>query len=123
MRCFQSVAEHLTDDGVFVIEAFVPDPTLYSRGQHLSGRQLESTGVLLTVGRHDPTTQRVSSLQVVLREGGVRLYPVELRYAWPSELDLMAQLAGLRLRERFAGWGGGPFGAGSAGHVSVYDRA
>jgi hypothetical protein len=53
---------------------------------------------------------------------GVRLYPVQLRYAWPSELDLMARLAGLSLRERWAGWQGEPFDARSTKHVSVYAR-
>jgi len=52
-----------------------------------------------------------------------RLYPVEVRYAWPSELDLMARLAGLRLRERWGGWSREAFGASSGAHVSVYERA
>jgi hypothetical protein len=53
----------------------------------------------------------------------VRLYPVSIHYTWPSELDLMARLAGLRLRERWAGWRREPFGADSTMHVSVYERA
>ena len=56
-------------------------------------------------------------------EEGIRLYPVEIRYAWPSELDLMARLAGLRLRERWGGWSGESFDASSGTHVSVYERA
>ena len=51
------------------------------------------------------------------------MYPVEIRYAWPSELDLMARLAGLRLRERWGGWGREAFDASSGAHVSVYERA
>ena len=50
------------------------------------------------------------------------MYPVQIRYAWPSELDLMAQLAGLRLRERWADWAQSPFTSSSASHVSVYER-
>jgi SAM-dependent methyltransferase len=60
---------------------------------------------------------------VVLAEGGVRLHPGAIRYAWPSELDLMARLAGLRLRERWGGWRREPFGADSPLHVSVYEHA
>jgi hypothetical protein len=59
---------------------------------------------------------------VVIEEQGVRLYPVEIRYAWPSELDLMAQLAGLRLKERFGGWLREAFTSGSSCHISVYGR-
>jgi hypothetical protein len=58
--------------------------------------------------------------QVVLTERGIHLYPVQSRYAWPSELDLMARLAGLQLRNRWAGWAEEPFTATSASHVSVY---
>ena len=122
VRCFRRVAEHLTDDGVFVIEAFVPDPTLYTRGQRVSARHIEPGRLLLDVGRHDPVTQRVSAQQVVIEPTGIRMLPVELRYAWPSELDLMAELAGLRLRERFGNWQREPFGAASASHISVYGR-
>jgi hypothetical protein len=50
------------------------------------------------------------------------MYPVRFRYAWPAELDLMAELAGLRLRERWASWRRAPFGASSRQHVSVYER-
>ena len=53
---------------------------------------------------------------------GVRLYPIVTRYAWPSELDLMARIAGLRLKDRWAGWNGEPFTATSPRHVSVYAR-
>ena len=54
-------------------------------------------------------TQRVISQKIVITDGSVRLYPVQIRYAWPSELDLMAQLAGLRLRERWSNWKREPF--------------
>jgi hypothetical protein len=60
---------------------------------------------------------------VRLSAEGVRLFPIRIRYAWPSELDLMAQVVGLRLRERWGGWDRKPFSGGSAVHVSVYERA
>jgi hypothetical protein len=60
---------------------------------------------------------------VVIGAAGVRAYPVRLRYAWPSELDLMARLAGLRLRARWGGWRREPFDSASTSHVSVWERA
>jgi SAM-dependent methyltransferase len=122
VRCFQGVAQHLTDDGVFVLEAFVPDLSRYDRGQRVEARQVETDQIHLATSVHDPVQQRVMTQQVVLTERGIRLYPVQSRYAWPSELDLMARLAGLQLRHRWAGWGDEPFTASSENHVSVYAR-
>jgi SAM-dependent methyltransferase len=121
-RCLRNVADHLTDDGVFVVEAFVPDLARFDRGQRVDARQVELGRAFLEVSRHDAGNQRVSSQLVVLEETGFRMFPVELRYVWPSELDLMAELAGLRLRERWGGWNREPF-TGELTHISVYERA
>ena len=75
------------------------------------------------MARHDPVAQRIDAQHVVLSEAGVRLLPVSLRYAWPSELDPMAQLAGLERRDRWGGWGREPFTDVSRAHVTVYARA
>jgi methyltransferase family protein len=123
IRCFQRVSEHLADNGVFVIEAFVPDPTLYDRGQRVSAVRVEVDRVQLDASRIDTVTQRVTSQHILIGADGIALLPVELRYAWPSELDLMARLAGLGLRDRYAGWQREPFTATSPNHVSVYARA
>jgi SAM-dependent methyltransferase len=123
VRCVQGVAQHLTDDGVFVLEAFVPDLTRYDRGQRVEARQVDTDHVRLEASVHDPVQQRVVTQQVILTEQGMRLYPVQVRYAWPSELDLMARLAGLQLRHRWAGWAEEPFTATSGSHVSVYGHA
>jgi SAM-dependent methyltransferase len=123
LRCFAGVAERLTADGVFVIEAFVPDLGRFDRGQRLGTVGMRANTVYLESSLHDPVAQRIRSRHLVISEGGIRLYPVEVRYAWPSELDLMARLAGLRLRERFGGWSREPFTASSGMHVSVYQRA
>ena len=112
VRCFRRAAEHLADGGVFLIEVFVPDPARFVRGQSVGVTNLESERVTLDVARHDPLHQRVDSRHLVLSESGIRTYPVQLRYAWPAELDLMARLAGLRLRERWSNWTGAPFTAG-----------
>lgn len=78
--------------------------------------------VWLDVGRHDPVTQLLEESHVVLSPEGVRVYPIITRYAWPSELDLMARIAGLRLHDRWGGWTREPFTAASSSHVSVYGR-
>jgi hypothetical protein len=116
------VARHLTEDGVFVIEAFVPDPSRFDRRQRVAALDVDTDSIALEVSVHDPVQQQITAQHVVVSDRGVRLYPVHVRYSWPSELDLMARLAGLRLRTRFGGWGGEPFTAGSNSHVSVYER-
>jgi SAM-dependent methyltransferase len=122
VRCFSNVARRLREGGVFVIEAFVPDMTRWDRDQRMEAHHVEDDSVVLGASRHDPVEQRISSDHLLVSEGGVKLYPVRLRYAWPSELDLMARLADLRLRERWGGWHREPFTASSVKHVSVYKR-
>jgi SAM-dependent methyltransferase len=124
VRCVRNVANHLTDDGVFVVEAFVPDPARFDRNQRFQTRKVETNRVFLDASAHDAERQRVSSQIMVLENGGgIRMFPVEVRYVWPSELDLMAQLAGLRLRERLSGWSREQPFAHPGWHVSVYERA
>ena len=121
MQCFARVAEHLSGDGVFLIEAFVPDPTRFVRGQNVRVTTIEGDTVELELSRHDDAAQRVSSQHLMIGESGSRLYPVQLRYAWPAELDLMARLAGLRLRDRWSNWDRAPFTSTSTGHISLYE--
>jgi SAM-dependent methyltransferase len=122
LRCFANVPEHLTDDGVFVVEAFFPDLARFDRGQRIQVNHVDAESVLFDTSRHDPVEQRVDSQHVVITEGETKLYPVSIRYAFPSELDLMARLAGLELRERWGNWKREPFTAESNRHVSVYAR-
>lgn len=122
VRCFANVATHLSRGGVFVIDAFVPDPGLFPQEQRLATHRVDLDEVELIAGRHDLVGQTVRSMQIRLSEDGIRLYPLEIRYVWPAELDLMAQLAGLRLRERVGGWSHEPFTAASRAHISVYER-
>jgi SAM-dependent methyltransferase len=122
VRCFANVADHLADDGVFALEAFVPDLARFDRGQRVNANRVEADFVILDVSLHDPVEQRVSSQHILVRSDGIRLQPVAIRYAFPSELDLMARLAGLGLRERWDGWEREPFTAASGRHVSVYAR-
>jgi SAM-dependent methyltransferase len=121
VRCFRNVAAHLQPGGCFVMEAFVPDVARFTSGQVNWATKVTADEVQLDVGQHDAATQRVNSQRVVLTEGNVRLYPVQIRYCWPSELDLMAQLAGLRLRERWENWKREPFTSKSVSHISIYE--
>ena len=120
VRCFANVAAHLTDGGVFVLEAFVPDLARFDRSQRVNANRVEADWVMFDLSLHHPVEQRVSSAHVVVGSDGVRVNPVAIRYAFPSELDLMARLAGLELRERWGGWSREPFTDASGSHVSVY---
>ncbi|MGZ5213416.1 MAG: class I SAM-dependent DNA methyltransferase [Actinomycetota bacterium] len=123
VACFRAVARHLAPGGVFVMEAFVPDVARFDRGQRVSAIRVEPDEVSLDVSIYDPTVQVNDTQHVVIREDGIRLYPVRIRFAFVPELDLMARLAGLRLRERWADWERTPFSSGSEKHISVWERA
>lgn len=120
VRLFENAARHLEPDGTLVVETFVPDPERLGGVQPTTARRIEPDEVVLNASRHDPVEQRVDSALVVLREDGTEILPVPIRYAWPSELDLMARLAGLRLRERWDDWQRAPFTAGAGFAVGVY---
>jgi hypothetical protein len=123
VRCFENVARHLTDDGVFLVEAAVPDPVYALRGdQYVDAEVVTAGSVTLDVGRFDRVTQRLEECHVTLSPAGTRVTPIVTRYVWPSETDLMARTAGLRLQQRWGGWPGEPFDAGSIRHVGVYGR-
>jgi hypothetical protein len=103
------------------MQAFVPDLSRFDgQNQRTAATRVGVDEVVLETSQHDPHGQRTDSQHVVLREGGVRLYPVRIRYAYPSELNLMAQLAGLRLRERWADWDRSAFPGTNWQHVSVW---
>lgn len=119
VRCFQNVAAHLEPGGVFVVEAFVPEPEKYDG--RVGTSRIESDLVQIDAARVDRAEQRSESQHVVLTPAGARFYPVRIRWAYPAELDLMARLAGLRLRERWSSWDGEPFTKSSGKHISIYE--
>ena len=123
LRCFRNVARHLEPQGAFVIEAFVPDLTRYTGGQSVRAISIDDDKVQLDAARLDPVTQQITAQHVMLTEQGIHLFPVRLRYAWPSEMDLMARLAGLQLKHRWGDWQGGAFSAESGKHISIYEQA
>lgn len=128
VECVANAARHLTDDGVFLVENVVPDPMYSLRrdrdgvDQYVDAEQIGTERVAIEAGRFDRATQRVDKSHVQIGEDGIAVSPLVLRYVWPSELDLMARLAGLTLRSRWGGWSGDRFDGTSLRHVSVYSR-
>jgi len=120
VACFENAAAQLSSGGRFVIETGVPDLQNLPVGQTIIPFRADPEGIGFDV--YDVVTQRFSSQHYVFADGRVEAHPVEFRYAWPSELDLMARLAGLRLRDRWAGWQREPFTSLSRAHVSVYEK-
>jgi SAM-dependent methyltransferase len=121
--CFRNVARVLAPGGRFVVEAFVQDLTVFDNGQRVNTRALSEDMVNMEYELHDPVAQTVTYQRVTINAAGTTLRPLLLRYAWPSELDLMARLAGLRRTARYAGWDSAPFTKTSKQHVTVYEKA
>ncbi|MFY0680509.1 MAG: class I SAM-dependent methyltransferase [Thalassovita sp.] len=122
IRLFQNVAQKLTPGGSFLVETFVPDFKDFSNHQRVSSKNMTENSVWLEAAHHDPVAQRIAFQRLRITETGMKLVPFPMRYAWPSELDLMARLAGLKLEDRFGDWESGPFHADSKMHVSVYRK-
>ncbi|HYH87813.1 MAG TPA: class I SAM-dependent methyltransferase [Solirubrobacteraceae bacterium] len=120
VACFEIAAAHLRSGGRFVIENNVPALQRLPLGQTVIPFRADPEGFSSDV--YDVVTQQFSSQHFYLVDGKVEAFPVEFRYAWPAELDLMARLAGMTLQDRWAGWQREPFTAVSPGHVSVYAK-
>lgn len=123
VRCFENVAAHLREKGVFVIEGGIPTEFCQLRNnQYVDLENLEVNKVHLDIARFDPVTQLLEETHVTISNTGTQLFPIVTRYIWPSELDLMARIAGLRLKERWANWNREPITASSRNCISVYGR-
>jgi hypothetical protein len=118
VACFENSAAHLVRGGRFVIETGVPGLQMLPVGQTIVPFRADAGGIGFDV--YDVVTQRFSSQHYIFTETGVQASPVEFRYAWPAELDLMGRIAGLTLESRWSGWQREPFTSVSASHVSVY---
>ncbi|MCX4664062.1 class I SAM-dependent methyltransferase [Streptomyces uncialis] len=123
VACFRSAARHLRPGGRFVVEAAVPHTSgLAAEREQMIVREMGDDHLKWSAFLHDPATQTVRAQEVRVGPDGFRMLPNLMRYAHPGELDLMAQLAGLRLERRLADWSGRAFSAASTHHVSVYSR-
>jgi SAM-dependent methyltransferase len=120
VACFQNVAKHLQPGGRFVVELFVPDLLNISPGHNIRPFRADSTGMSFDV--YDVVDQRLTSHHFWIGKQGMKSFASEGRYVWPAELDLMAQLAGMRLTNRWASWNREPFTESSRTHVSVYTK-
>ena len=121
VACFQNAARHLDDGGAFLVETAVPSAWI-TPPQYVRPEWIAADAVGLDVARYDPVTQIFEENHVRITGEGITFGPIVCRLAWPSELDLMARLAGLTLAERWGGWHKQPFTAESVLHVSVYRR-
>ena len=123
VACFQNAARHLDPGGVFVLECRVPAAPSRPGHQFVDAEEVGVDHVVLGVCHYDPVSQILDNNHVRISANGIILDPIRLRLAHPPEFDLMARIAGLRLRERWGGWNGEPYTATSWRHVSVYERA
>ncbi|MFF3551875.1 class I SAM-dependent DNA methyltransferase [Streptomyces tsukubensis] len=121
VECFLNAAAHLRPGGTFVVEVGVPELRLLPPGQ---------TAVPFHIGTRrwgfdtlDPADQSMTSHHFLRRkDGSIRYRAIPFRYVWPAELDLMARLAGMVLRDRWEDWSRTPFTGESRGHVSVWEK-
>tara|TARA_R110002020_G_scaffold224599_1_gene434187 strand:+ start:66622 stop:67362 length:741 start_codon:yes stop_codon:yes gene_type:complete len=122
VRCFANVAKCLKPGGTFLVETFVPDAEKARSGQNVRTMKVGFSSVWLEAALHDRVEQRIDFQRMRITKDGIRMVPLVMRYAWPAEMDLMAQLAGLSLKQRWGGWKREPFTAESGMHVSLYEK-
>src|SRR5437867_7299665 len=120
VACFRNVAAHLEPGGCFVVEVGVPGLQRLPPGETIRAFHVSETRWGLD--EYDVATQGLTSHHFEVVDGRLERLSVPFRYAWPSELDLMAQLVGMNLRERWSGWNREPFTADSRKHVSVWEK-
>jgi SAM-dependent methyltransferase len=120
VACFRNVAAHLEPGGCFVVEVMIPDLQRLPPGETARVFRLGETRTGLD--EYDVATQGLTSHHFVVVDGRLERMSIPFRYVWPSELDLMAELAGMRLRDRWSGWKREPFTSDSRQHVSVWEK-
>ncbi len=120
VNCFRNAAAHLEPGGCFVIEVMVPDLQRLPPGETV--RPFTVSPTRLGFDEYDVVTQRMVSHHYTVTDGKLQTMSVPFRYVWPAELDLMARIAGLRLRERWRDWHREPFTSDSTSHISVWEK-
>ena len=120
LACFRNVARHLEPGGCFVIEVGVPGLRLLPPGEAF--HVFDSGGTHWGIDEYDVANQGLVSHHFSLVDGRWELVSMPFRYVWPSELDLMAELAGMTLRERWSSWRREPFTSESRKHISVWEK-
>jgi SAM-dependent methyltransferase len=120
--CFRSVGRALAPGGAFVIEEWTADLARFPDGQRLLGYGLASDRVKLDVMNFDLVDHTLDTVTVIIRSSGIELVPARQRLVMPSELDLMATIAGVELEDRWSDWDRSPYTLGYGSHVSIYRR-
>jgi SAM-dependent methyltransferase len=120
VACFANVAAHLEPGGCFVVEVGVPELQRLPPGE--TARVFHVGESRWGIDEYDVARQGLVSHHFEVVDGRLERFSAPFRYVWPAELDLMAQLAGLRLRDRWGGWRREPFTGQSRQHVSVWER-
>ncbi len=120
VACFRNVAAHLAPGGCFVVEVGVPGLQRLMPDQTMA--LFDSGPDRWGIDEYDVVNQGLVSHHFSVVDGALQKFSIPFRYAWPAELDLMAQLAGMRLRERWADWDRSPLAADSRKHVSVWEK-
>ncbi len=120
VACFRNVAAHLEPGGCFVIEVGIPELQRVPPGEtfHI----FHMTETRWGIDEYDVANQGLISHHFAIADGKLERNSVPFRYTWPAELDLMAQLAGMSLRERWSGWKREPFTSDSRKHISVWEK-
>lgn len=122
VECFKNAARHLRTGGVFVVEAFVHDRTRFQQFQEVVTTKVGDNVVGFRVGMLDAVNQVLRTQHIEFTPNGITFRPNWLRYVYPSEMDLMARLASLRLRERWSSWSRAPFTSESTTQIGVYEK-
>ena len=120
VACFRNVAAHLEPGGCFVVEVLVPELQRLPPGE--THRVFSAEERHWGIDQFDVARQGLISHHFLELDGSLERRSIPFRYVWPSELDLMAQLAGMRLRDRWSGWDREPFTSDSTKHVSVWEK-
>jgi SAM-dependent methyltransferase len=120
IACFQNAAAHLEPGGCFVIEVGVPALQRLPPGETVRAFNVSATR--LGFDEYDVVSQGLISHHYSIVDGKLGVFSAPFRYVWPSELDLMARLAGMTLRERWSNWNRDPFTSDSTTHISVWEK-
>jgi SAM-dependent methyltransferase len=120
VACFRNAAAHLEPGGCFVIKVMIPELRRLPPGETF--QVFHGGETYWGIDEYDVANQGLVSHHIEIADGSVEVVSMPFRYAWPAEYDLMAQLAGLRARERWSGWRREPFTSESRSHVSVWEK-
>ncbi len=120
IACFENAAAHLGAGGTFVVEVMVPALRRLPPGETIV--PFAATPTHVGFEEYDVATQTAFSHHWWDNAGRLETFSAPFRHAWPSELDLMARIAGMQLRERWSNWEGAPFTSESTSHISVWEK-